>query len=239
MSLKNFSQRLARHLRPLASGKNSFLASIDDAARRSTLGQALRQSANPKQRPSSGSFVLPIESSDELDTHGLASRFGWLDSRAVNLSIGLLTLGRHPMSAESVELFAGQLASLTQRHCFCIFAAERCAIHSFTCPNTKPDQDPIQVLVDGWDLNAEDQRYSQRLQQCAHQLPKWKARFPLVLIDMSNVGHPWTESVGRLCDSVYVMIPKFGAMSPSRSVSTISRLLKAGVRIQGSWSAAA
>ncbi len=53
------------------------------------------------------------------------------------------------MSAESVELFAGQLASLTQRHCFCIFAAaERCAIHSFTFRT--PSRSRSYPSVGGW-----------------------------------------------------------------------------------------
>ena len=175
----------------------------------------------------------------DTDVSGLASRFGWKDSRAVNLSIGLLTLGRNPLPTDVVEQFACHVASVTQRDCFCIFAAERCSIHSFTIPGTNREREPIQVLVDGWDLNAEDQKHALRLQQCAQNLPKWKARFPLVLIDLSNVGQHWTESVGRLCDSVYLVIPKLGALSPSRSVATIFKLKKAGVRIHGSWSAAA
>ncbi len=57
-------------------------------------------------------------------------------------------------------------------------------------------------------------------------------------IDLGTCEQPWTESVGRLCDLVYIWIPNNIGWSARESVRRIHRLQQVGIHVHGSWIAA-
>lgn len=70
--------------------------------------------------------------------------------------------------------------------------------------------------------------------QSPSTLPFLKRQFGLIVIDLSGVEPKMVESIGRMCNSVYLMVDpsRIGAASARKQVGNLQA---AGVRLRGFW----
>lgn len=174
----------------------------------------------------------------------LASEIG----EATSFTVGLVTMGRAELShlarqvdpdapcpiQEMVVAMAQQLAMPT----YCVriggTQVDNRIVHSIPADDRK-----VHVCFEGWDapVPPRTRRNSQGidLSMHLHALPQLKKQYPLVVLDLGLIDHAWIETMSRVCDSVYTLIPSVGALHPVKAIASLRRLQRHHVRIAGSW----
>ncbi len=155
---------------------------------------------------------------------------------STTFTIGLISLSKSPLSELCLTRFVDQLALATKRTTHCIrVSGESQGMESH--PVTPAGEEGIHTFFESWDLGSK-LSYGKSLQSGLRQIPGLKSRYPLVVIDIGACEQPWVEPLGRLCDSVYLVLPLRGALSPSRATRKAQSLMRAQVPVRGSWLAA-
>ncbi len=155
---------------------------------------------------------------------------------STTFTIGLISLSKSPLSELCLTRFVDQLALATKRTTHCIrVSGESQGMESH--PVTPAGEEGIHTFFESWDLGSK-LSYGKSLQTGLRQIPGLKSRYPLVVIDIGACEQPWVEPLGRLCDSVYLVLPLRGALSPSRATRKAQSLMRAQVPVRGSWLAA-
>ncbi len=158
---------------------------------------------------------------------------------ALNFTLGISNLDRVPIDEQVFLEFSRQLAMRLDRSAFCIQALQ---------DGTKlPQGRKLVKLINGRVRSEEsastiirsvivqrDGKIGNFMEQNdLSRLPLMKHNFPLIILDVGSVEDKIAESLGRLCDAVYVVAPSEMLISPNQAIRSVVRLQRAGVRIQG------
>jgi hypothetical protein len=160
---------------------------------------------------------------------------------ALNFTLGISNLDRVPIAEQVFLEFSRQLAMRLDRSAFCIQA--------FQDTSKLPKGRKLVKLIDGRVCSEDSSAYVIRSvivqrdgklgsfmeQSDLSRLPIMKRNFPLIVLDVGSVEDKIAESLGRLCDAVYVVAPSDMLISPNQAIRSVVRLQRAGVRIQGCW----
>jgi hypothetical protein len=169
--------------------------------------------------------------------NAIASEIG----NAVNFTLGVSNLDRMPIEQVVFVEFSRQLAMRLDRSAFCIQAAQNRNPAArgrglFKLINGKVrSEDSSQFVIRSTVVQRDGQVGNFIEQNDLSRLPMMKKNFSLIILDVGSVEDRMAESLGRLCDSVYVVAPSEMLISPNQAIRSVVRLQRAGVRIQGCW----
>lgn len=239
--------RFDRYLQNAGRDPDGYRRRIEEAHRRVMHDRESRQQDtdtawNAIQNSSKSTCQTPVDPDSIF--YPLASEIG----EATSFTVGLVTVGRAELShlarqidpdapcpiQEMVVAMAQQLAMPT----YCVRIGgnhvDNRIVHSIPSDDRK-----VHVCFEGWDapVPTRTRRKSQGLDLSMHlhALPQLKKQYPLVVLDLGLIDHAWIETMSRVCDSVYTLIPSVGALHPVKALASLRRLQRHHVRISGSW----
>lgn len=266
MRSKAIVERLSRMVHIPSKGRNSFLASIEDAEVQQNQKASHPETVAPlrlfhpdanEESPRSAASAttdgdtkanlsvytpgidpsesqhptdVPLDLLPAIDPCVLQSIAKDID-RSVSYTLGLVTVASEPLPREVVEQFTCDLADLAQRITYCIHANQRPLSVS-----SKPasSSSTIHAFFESWNLEESSGKGS-LLQARTRTLPHLKGHYPLIVLDLGSIHHSWVEPLGRLCDSVHLVLPSYGTLHPCVATSQAQKLLKAQVPVKATW----
>lgn len=102
-------------------------------------------------------------------------------------------------------------------------------------PTSEFTFDP-RIRLESWRSHGARANTFAMLQSALNDLPGIKRKFRFVVLDLGSLDKPWTESIGRMCDSSLVFVSNPSAGQHRQACRRAAQLEGIGVHVMGSVS---
>jgi hypothetical protein len=190
--------------------------------------------------------VAGVSDADRLQSiaNALAEPVG----QAKCFTLGFATLGPTDHSAFAIYKVVAKLTADLRRKSVLVSARQsigttRKSIQEIefelTQGTTRPAEASVielsdDVRLESWNESAATANTFAIMQRGLSELPELKRKFRIVAIDLGGANEAWVEPLGRMCDSVCLLIPAKKMCRPQDALRAASQLEAAGIHLAGS-----